>query len=237
MMVQDRTMKGAKGGDPTRPDLEERYAQAIEADDLMVRPSRGPVDMLVAAGWTKESLGTALYRLRTEFDAVRGDYRLVGRAPNVTDLLLILSALTTLRDTRDALGRFAVAFATRKRYMADDGTVLKIAGKALQYWLDPQCHECEGRGFTGGYGLPMELCKACGGTKKRQATHYHTAAGHEFAKALLCEMDRKTDHVTTMLRQFLAAGQQGKKPKRIDHQQQDLKARLVALRSTQAEAD
>lgn len=230
-------MKGPKATDPTRPDLEERYAQAIDADDLLVTPQRGPVDMLVAAGWTRESLGTALYRLRTEFDAVRGDYRLMGNHPNVTDLLLILSGLTTLRTTKDALGRFAIAFATRRRYMVDDKTVVQIAGKALQYWLDPQCHECEGRGFTGGYGLPMELCKACHGTKKRQATHHHTAAGHEFGRALLCEMDRKCDHVSTSLRQFLASVQQRKRRHDDKTEHGALQMKLAALRSAEAEAD
>lgn len=195
--------------DPTRPTLEERYARAVDTADMSVSlERRTPVDLLISAGWTRESLGTALYRLKTEFDAVRGDLRLAGAGITLTDFLLVLSGLQTLRSTRDALGRFSVAYATRQKYMVPDDTVLKIAGKALQYWLDPQCHSCSGRGFNGGFGLPLVLCTACHGSKKREATFHHTAAGHEFARALLCEMDRKTEHVNTMLKRFLSNGAQ-----------------------------
>lgn len=62
--------------DPTRPDLPERYAQAIESKDLAVVPERCSIDYLVAAGWVHESLGVSLYRTRTEWDVVRSDLRL-----------------------------------------------------------------------------------------------------------------------------------------------------------------
>lgn len=62
--------------DPTRPNVEERYSAAIESSDLQVLPTRCSVDYLVAAGWCHEGLGTALVRLRTEYDAARGEMRL-----------------------------------------------------------------------------------------------------------------------------------------------------------------
>lgn len=63
---------------PDRPTLPERYAGAIDSSHLEVLPTRCSVDYLVAAGWVQETLGTALFRLRTEFDAVRGDHRLAS---------------------------------------------------------------------------------------------------------------------------------------------------------------
>jgi len=59
-----------------RPSLPERYAGAIESSHLEVVPRRCDVDYLVAAGWTRDSLGAMLYRLRTEYDAVRGERQL-----------------------------------------------------------------------------------------------------------------------------------------------------------------
>lgn len=62
--------------DPTKPSIDERYSQAIESKDLAVVPGRCSVDFIIAAGWVQESLGTALFRLRTEWDVVRSELRL-----------------------------------------------------------------------------------------------------------------------------------------------------------------
>lgn len=59
-----------------RPTLDERYARALESSDLAAQPDqRGDVDYLVAAGWCHESLGTALFRLRSEWDLTRAQLR------------------------------------------------------------------------------------------------------------------------------------------------------------------
>jgi hypothetical protein len=53
--------------------MAERYSRALSSTHLeAVADERGSVDMLIAAGWVSEGLGTSLYRLRTEFDACRG---------------------------------------------------------------------------------------------------------------------------------------------------------------------
>lgn len=69
-----------------RRDLHERYSSAIESSHLEVTLEVGDVDMLVAAGWTHESLGTLLFRLLVEFDGVRGDYRLAVQALRAAEL-------------------------------------------------------------------------------------------------------------------------------------------------------
>lgn len=60
--------------------MSERYSSATESSDLRVRSeSRGDVDVLIAAGWIADSFATALYRLRTEFDAVKVDHERAER--------------------------------------------------------------------------------------------------------------------------------------------------------------
>jgi hypothetical protein len=59
---------------------EERYGAAIGADDLTLSPSRCSVDYLISAGWVKDGLGAALFRLRTEWDATKAELRLGGEA-------------------------------------------------------------------------------------------------------------------------------------------------------------
>lgn len=57
-----------------RPSTQERYGRALNSTHLEIHPERtGAVDFLVAAGWCQETLGTLLYRVMTEFDAVRGE--------------------------------------------------------------------------------------------------------------------------------------------------------------------
>lgn len=59
-----------------RPTLEERYTRAMSARHLEVKDRPGDVDVLIAAGWCRESLGTMLYRLLAEFDTVKGEHAL-----------------------------------------------------------------------------------------------------------------------------------------------------------------
>lgn len=68
-----------------RPTIAERYSRALESHHLEVKEGRGDVDLLVAAGWVHDGLGTKLYRLRSEWDAVRGEHRLAEAAAQVAD--------------------------------------------------------------------------------------------------------------------------------------------------------
>lgn len=185
-----------------KPTIAERYSRAIESSDLRVRETRGDVDVLIAAGWA-EGLGTLLYRLMVEFDSVRADVR---RGPlNQTERLLILSQLTTLRDAREALGRFAIQQATRRRFMQPDAVVLKLVGKVLDVFLDPLCHHCEGRGFTGGShrGEKRVLCQPCGGSGHRRHRIGRTDQEHAFTASLLTDMDCKLAEVSAAMKRMM----------------------------------
>lgn len=62
-----------------RPVLEERYASAVRSSHLRSTSERaGDVDLLVAAGWVREGLATAMYRVRGEFDCVKGEARVTN---------------------------------------------------------------------------------------------------------------------------------------------------------------
>lgn len=93
-----------------RPTLPERYSRALESTHLeALSNERCSVDMLIAAGWVKEGLGTALYRLRSEYDAVRGQQVQSRRA--------LLELQHDINRTRRAL-RLASTSEDRARFSA-----------------------------------------------------------------------------------------------------------------------
>lgn len=173
------------------PTVAERYTTATRSSNLRVAERRnGDADVLIAAGWSDDTLGSLLYRLHAEFDAVRAEVR---QGPlNQTERLLILGRLKTLRETKVALGAFAIQQATRRAYMQPDNVVLQLVGRVLDVHLDPLCHHCDGRGFVGGAhrGEKQVLCRPCRGTGHRKEWVGKDPSERWFARHLLCEMDR-----------------------------------------------
>jgi hypothetical protein len=178
------------------PTTEESYSSALDSAHLEVLPTRCSVDYLIAAGWIADTLGTSLFRLRTEFDAIRGEHRqaadaarlatreyagLVRRGAHakaaelgddaersaLTARALMLVHLKTLSEARERLFCFAVVKATKDKFMQDDEAVRGITAKSLELWLDPICPHCEGRGFTGGFSAPLAWCSQCDATGNR----------------------------------------------------------------------
>ena len=190
-----------------RPTTGERYSSAMESSNLRATAEkRGDVDLMIAAGWVPDTLGASLYRLAVEFDLVRMDLR-HGKAMNQTERLLVLSQMKSLRSTREELGAWACIEATKQRFMQPDADVRLIVGRVLDIHLDPTCHHCEGRGFTGGgrheHSGPQVICRACRGTGNRRANLGRTAAEIEFGAHLLAGMAEKMAIVEKMMRLFL----------------------------------
>lgn len=216
--------------------LDERYGAATCSAHLEVRPGRCSVDYLVAAGWCRERLGAQLLRLRTEFDAVRSTRRPDGDA--LTERVLSRIRLTSLRDTSDALHKFAAVHATRTRTMLPDDQIHTITGRALELWLDPICPACSGLGGQGQY--LAHRCDACDGSGNRglgpRAYRLATSStGHSFGRALMAHMDRLVH--TAERRMGLALRTEAVDEQWSPAHAAELTATLTALRSRQAQED
>lgn len=175
--------------------LAERYSAATVSSHLRAQEGRGDVDYLIAAGWMQDTLGALMYRLRGEYDAARASVPPVGSIPE--QRLAAMLALKTLREARDAFGRFAAAVvATRAGFMRPDSEALTIAGQVLEVWLDPLCHHCDGRGFTGGShrGEKQTICRPCRGSGHRRDWIGRDPEQRRFASRLLLELEQHQLH-------------------------------------------
>lgn len=184
------------------PTIGECYSRATESSDLRPKEGRCDIDYLIAAGWAGNRLGSMLYRLRSEFDQVRSEVR-PTQALNLTERYLVLSRLTSLRMTKEALGELAVQHATRMRFDRPDKDVLVIAGRCLEVFLDPLCGHCDGRGFSGGgrheQSGPQVICRPCGGSGRRRNTIGRDDAERRFGGLLFTEMQRAADLFETRM--------------------------------------
>ncbi len=189
-----------------RPGIGERYRRATHSSDLRVQARRtGDADLLIAAGWA-DSLGIMLYRLAAEYDQVATDIRRTA-GNDQTAMLLILMHLKSLATTKEALGRHAIAMATRWQFMQDDRTVLQLTGRALKAWLDPNCPKCEGRGKNGGYdGKPVLICRPCGGSGKSRNGLGDSLEERSFIGRLLGDMDSRIADADAELRKLMRSG-------------------------------
>lgn len=137
--------------------------------------------------------------LLAEADAIEGG----ARRAALTEHALQLMRLRTLPRVKDALGRWAVVQATKRRFMQPDTVVCALAGRVLQAHLDPLCRSCDGRGFSGGYGTPQLTCRACKGTGKSRAAVGKDDAERAFAAWMLADMERMLAEVERAMRHFL----------------------------------
>jgi hypothetical protein len=195
-----------------RPTIGERYVTAISSKNLKVNdehPLKGDVGILIACGKSGDTIGSALMRLRAEFDIVKAE--ISGTAGNPeTEMLLVLMRLKSLTDTRNRLAAWGTNRAAFKGYQAHPGELSKLIGRVLDIWLSPNCYPCEGRGFTGGgrgeHSGPRMRCSSCGETGKRKHRLGKDDAERAFAGELLSHMDRMVCDVEAQMSRFLRSG-------------------------------
>lgn len=186
---------------------EEKYARAVNSSHLEMKPGMDAISVIIAAGWVRDGLGTILYRLRTEHDAAKGNLRRIAALPEVSsaDANLVASQLKSLHAATLAVRRFAInsakRHAGRMRYHGDDAP--EVGVRALGYWLDPLCHTCNGRGFLGGSGVPVEVCKHCHGSGRTLPKLSKSEAGQQFGYLLISEFERKTTRVGEQIKRYL----------------------------------
>lgn len=181
----------------------ERYASAIESSNLRTRLDRRcDTDILMAASWASSSLGANLARLRSEFDSAKAEVTGQGATSQI-DMVLALSKMPSLGSVKNELGRFSVRQATLRKFMEPDSVVLVLVGQALQMFLDPTCHKCNGVGHAGGYGLPEVVCKHCDGGRRTFRLAGRTDQQREFLKFLLAQMEASTGFAEDQMRKLL----------------------------------
>lgn len=168
-----------------KPGIDERYLVAGNATDLSVRTEQsGPVDLLIAAGWSQSRLGSAALRLHSEWSAaalprrpgreqiarVARDLPLLNGKPDLAhanrvalhwhqvELRRVFDRLHSLPAVRDQLAVQAL-----QRGMTGPSA---LAAAVLCHWLDPVCPSCNGLKFMqvkGAPALSARICPACRG--------------------------------------------------------------------------
>lgn len=148
--------------------VEERYSTANTASNLRCEADRGgAIDVIIASGMSPSRLGSALLRLRTEWD---GSAHKRGRLSE-TDLRLLMGQLTSLEMVREAVGWWA------RKVAIEDAE--KVVAASIHWWLDKKCLKCEGRGKTvieGTPALSSTNCTDCQGSGERHMRYGQ--AGH-----------------------------------------------------------
>lgn len=182
--------------------IAERYTVATGARSLVMR-ERGPVDVLIAAGWAGDGIGVSLMRLRAEFDAAMSSVRGTANG-SPTERVLALMQVRSLTGVKARLGEMARRQATSSGFRGTERDVNHITGRCLDVFLSPTCPACEGRGFNGGgrheqTGAPV-LCVPCKGTGRRDQAIGRNAAEREFARHMLALMDKATGMAAARLK-------------------------------------
>lgn len=172
--------------DCVKPGIDERYLVAGNASDLSVRTEQsGPVDLLIAAGWSQSRLGSAALRLHSEWSAAapprRPDRELIDHIASklprrngkpdraaaqaeavrwyAAELRRIHAGLHSLVGVREQL----VVQALRRGVESPE----RLAAAVLHHWLDPVCPACHGRKFAsvkGTAALSARACPSCHGS-------------------------------------------------------------------------
>lgn len=180
------------------PTLRERYlcgARSLQVDD-----THHGADHILAVAMVDDSLGALMWRAMREFDAARGD---LNRTLQPIDRALILAGMRSLKPAREAVGRWADIQATKRSVIIRPEIVAKIVGRVLDVWLDPICHHCDGKGFTGGThrGEKADACHACGGSGVRTSNLGKGAVEQAFGAWLLAELDYQLAKFERMARE------------------------------------
>lgn len=126
----------------------------------------------------------------------------------LTERLLALMELKTLREAREALGAYANALATKQRFAEPPEVVNKLAGRVLDVFLDPHCHTCEGTGQIGsGYmNETMRTCDTCGGSGHRRDSIGNGPRARWFAFILLGNLQQEMAHAAGGIGKKLRSG-------------------------------
>jgi hypothetical protein len=154
-----------------RATVEERYSRANNSSNLTVDEIRtGDADVLIAAGWARHRIGSALLRLHSEWDGAEKP-RLHARTPEARawlmhEQMILVAKLKTMPALREQVGIQAEKWGWPEPYVR--------AAEILLWWLDQTCHACRGACYElipGTNRLGNKACKICQGAGKSRAPH------------------------------------------------------------------
>lgn len=155
--------------------IEERYTNAVVSTDLKCDTRDGaPIgdaDVMIAAGWSKSRIGSALLRLHTEFDGAAKPKPMQGSSDeamrhNQTEAMLFFGQLKTLPSLLEQV--------TLQLGKWGDETPDQTARATLLWWLDKTCPKCQGRKYDviqGTGRMSAKACKDCHGSGERVIPH------------------------------------------------------------------
>lgn len=136
----------------------------------------------------------------------------IAEAAALTEHMLILSYLPSLRSVKEQVARYALAASTRLRYMAPPEYVLTLAGRVLDVHLSPKCRKCNGKGFNGNRakGEQQKRCRACKGSGSRRDELGKDDADRRFANELLKDFSAMVGNTERRIGQLKSAVREGK---------------------------
>jgi hypothetical protein len=109
----------------------------------------------------------------------------------VTDHLMILCELKTLREAANELGFYAALQAKKKSLDKTPSQLNALSGRVMDVFLDPKCRPCNGLGFVGSAhrGEMQTICRGCKGSTKRAENLGRDTLERDFGGFLLKEME------------------------------------------------
>jgi hypothetical protein len=111
--------------------------------------------------------------LRSSKEALQADadnLRRIAKRRAVSESMLVLMDLKTIRPARQALYAYTLTMAAQQNFREAPQILERLANRVLDVLLDPACHTCWGTGQIGsGYNNEtMRECDTCGGSGHRR---------------------------------------------------------------------
>jgi len=143
----------------------------------------------------------------------------------MSERLFHMGRLKSMVETKEALSEWAMERAIATRFkcpgqMPSDihkvptwrqaararaTSVVGVAGRVLDIFLDNLCAHCQARGYNGGFGTPSRICSACHGSGKRETSIGGEPVEENFGRLLLLEIDELMTRAEREMRRALAS--------------------------------
>jgi len=172
------------------------------------------IDVVIAAGVVGESLATALWRLRAEFDATKSDLKQRMQKQRDQFGQIKTKGLRGFGTARQATLNYVVQVAHREKLGHCKLNYHRITEHALLVLLSPVCDRCDGTRFKlipGTQHLSAHACTLCSGSGLRPLHFPRNTRMEEIqlTRAVLASIDRKMDSISSRISAYLRQQGQG----------------------------